>query len=293
MNQKSIHTRGLTSFFTLFGFLVMSITGLILYIVPEGRIAYWVDWRFLGLTKSDWGNIHILSSILFIIAGIFHTWFNWKPLLNYFRDRLTRGLKLRKELGITLAVTVVVVASALFHIPPLGYFLDLNEFIKEKWIVSERYEPPFGHAEQLSLEAFAIKMNIDLEGAAAELRQNGIDFESPEEALEDIARNNGISPMDLYMIIEKFETPMGRDSSRTYTPTMVEVEFGGTGLGNKTLTKICRDMEISLTEAERRLTASGLKMETDETLKSAADRYDLTPIDILKIILVEDFRIQR
>jgi hypothetical protein len=69
MTSRKIHTRGLTSFFTLFGFIIMSITGLVLYIEPAGRVAYWITWQFAGLTKTDWGNIHILSSLLFIVAG--------------------------------------------------------------------------------------------------------------------------------------------------------------------------------------------------------------------------------
>jgi len=82
MSSQNWHTRGLTSLFTTAGFFVMSVTGIAAYIVPQGRIAYWTDWHFLGLSKVQWGNIHIISSLLFIVAGSFHIWFNWKPLLN-------------------------------------------------------------------------------------------------------------------------------------------------------------------------------------------------------------------
>ena len=88
MAGSKIHKRGLTSFFTLFGFLIMSITGLVLYVVPQGRIAYWVTWKFLGMTKTEWGNIHIISSILFILAGAFHIYFNWSILINYFKKKI-------------------------------------------------------------------------------------------------------------------------------------------------------------------------------------------------------------
>ena len=37
--DKGWNKRGLTSLLTLGGFLVMSVTGLLLYIVPQGRIA--------------------------------------------------------------------------------------------------------------------------------------------------------------------------------------------------------------------------------------------------------------
>ena len=56
---------------------------MILYIVPQGRVAYWADWKFWGLTKTDWGNIHINLGLLFLIALFIHIYYNWKPLINY------------------------------------------------------------------------------------------------------------------------------------------------------------------------------------------------------------------
>ena len=44
--------KGLTSFLTLSGFILMTVTGIVLFFEPEGRIAYWTNWTFWGLTKS-------------------------------------------------------------------------------------------------------------------------------------------------------------------------------------------------------------------------------------------------
>ena len=288
MPTRKIHKRGLTSFFTLFGFVIMSVTGLVLYIVPAGRIAYWVDWKFLALTKTDWDNIHILSSVLFIVAGSFHTYFNWKPLMNYFKDRITHGIKLRRELAISSAVSIIVIASALYHIPPLNYLLDLNEYIKEAWIVQDDYEPPFGHAELLSLKVFTKKMDINLAKAAAELKENGIRFENVDQSLEDIARENAISPMDLYMIIKKFEKRDESDQAKIYTPEMVELEFSGAGIGNRNLSAICKMTGIELSIALERLNVRGVTAEKDQTLKKIAENHNLNPVDIMKIMLVAD-----
>jgi hypothetical protein len=61
----------------------MVLTSIILYIVPQGRVAYWADWKLWGLTKTDWGNIHINLGLLFLIALFIHIYYNWKPLINY------------------------------------------------------------------------------------------------------------------------------------------------------------------------------------------------------------------
>jgi len=39
-----------------FSFLIMSYTGIILFLVPKGKIAYWVDWHLFGLSKSQYGE---------------------------------------------------------------------------------------------------------------------------------------------------------------------------------------------------------------------------------------------
>jgi len=205
MQSGKLHKRGLTSFFTLFGFLIMSITGLVLYVEPVGRVAYWTNWQMLGLSKTDWGNIHILSSLLFVVAGVFHTLLNWKPLLNYFRDRITRGIKLGREMAIASVVALWVIVASIFPHPPLSYLLDFNAYLKDVWVVEKHYEPPFGHAELLPLKSFASKMKIDLPAAMAELRAQGLRFDSADQTIEEIAAANEISPMDLYLLIKKFE----------------------------------------------------------------------------------------
>ena len=116
MVNKKINKRGLVSFLTLFGFLIMSLTGLVLYVMPAGRVAYWIHWEMIGLSKDGWGNIHILSSILFIVAGAFHIGLNWKPLMNYFKDKVRRGVKLRRELVISSILSLWIVAVSYTHL---------------------------------------------------------------------------------------------------------------------------------------------------------------------------------
>ena len=289
MAQKKIHTRGLTSFFTLFGFLIMSITGLALYVVPAGRVAYWVNWDLFGLTKTDWGNIHILSSLLFIVAGAFHIYFNWRPLMNYFKSKVTKGFRLKWELAISLAASVLIVVSALHPFPPLGYLLDFNEYVKEAWVVKDDYEPPFGHAELMSLNTFTQKMDINLDSALAEFKDNGLTVGNPEASLEEIAAANGISPMSLYLLIKKFEPRPDTTRDLTYTADQVEIEFSGTGVGNRTLTAICEKTGLDISTARARLADAGIELADDETIKKAAERHDLDPLDIMKIILVEGY----
>jgi hypothetical protein len=73
-------------------------------------------------------------------------------------------------------------------VPPLNYVIQFGDYLKASWVKSKEYEPPFGHAEHLSLRYWRKKTNIDLRMAMAELRDQGIEFESENMTLEHIAR---------------------------------------------------------------------------------------------------------
>ena len=63
--KRPFRTRAFISLVLTFSALVMLVSGLVLYVMPEGRIAYWNDWRLLALDKEQWGAIHTLTSLLF------------------------------------------------------------------------------------------------------------------------------------------------------------------------------------------------------------------------------------
>jgi hypothetical protein len=267
----------------------MSLTGLVLYIVPEGRVAYWIIWKFAWLTRTEWSNIHILSSILFVVAGAFHIYFNWKTLLFYFRDKVAQSIRLRRELAISGLMAVWIVVSSLLNLPPLSYLLDLNNYVKSAWVTNAKYEPPFGHAELLSLKIFSKKMDINLESAVTELRTLGIEFDNFDETLESIARKNNRSPMEIYMLIKKYEPLPLRNEAVSYTPESIEYEFAGSNLGNRTIAAICEKTGLSVDTALSRLAAAGISATGNLTLKEIAAAADSKPIEILKAMLINKY----
>lgn len=104
----------------------MTVTGLVLYFVPEGRVASWVNWEFIGLTKIEWGNIHIVFSIVFAIAGGYHPYLNWKPFMNYISGKFEKTQKFRKELTISSVVTLLVVVGSIYLFPPFNNVIDFS-----------------------------------------------------------------------------------------------------------------------------------------------------------------------
>jgi hypothetical protein len=289
---NGIHGRGLTSLTALTSFLIMTITGIVLYFAPQGRVAYWVFWEFIGLSKTDWGNIHIISSIVFAVAGGFHIYFNWKPLINYLSGKIAGSLKYGKELAAASVLSVIIIAGSIYLFPPFNYVIEFSEYLKNAWVYSKEYEPPFGHAEQTSLRTFTKRMDIDLKKAEAELKAEGIKFHSAKDRLEDIAAANHITPMDIYVVIKKHEKKPAADENITFTPELVDEKFAGTGLGRKALSWVIEDTGIPPELANQRLAQNNIEADGNETLKEIASRYEIDPIEILKVMLVENYAIK-
>jgi len=284
------YPRSLTSLSVMAGFLIMSLSGVVAFVNPQGRIAFWTDWSMLGLTKEQWGDIHILSSLLFVVAGVIHIYYNWRPLMNYLGQKVASGRKHQREIAVTILLSLVIVASAIWKIPPLSYLLDLNAYVKELWVVHKDYEPPFGHAELLSLKVFCQKTNIPLEAAVTALKEKRLTGVDPGRPLRDIAHANGTSPMMLYRHLKSLEAqPQPTAVPVVYTAETVEAQFAGAGIGSKTLTDLAAQTGHGLTQIKSRLSKKGMKVGDDQPLKQLANQNNVQPLELLKAALVDAY----
>jgi len=297
MKKSRWSNRALTSLLTLWGFLIMALTGLVLFIVPHGRIAYWVEWNFLGLSKEQWGDIHSLGMFLFLVAGILHVYFNWKPLIGYLKNRARTSFALRAELVVASLIAVLFVVSSITHLKPLSYVLDLGAHIKDSWVASPDDEPPFGHAEILSFKVFCKKTRIPLDEAMAVMNASGIEGVDESKLLVDIARANGMSSRDLYLKIQHLEAPLWDEpppKDGGLTPERVEEVFAGSGMGRKTIADVAAELGIDPETIEARLRRNGLTFESDQGVKTIAAKNGIgAPMEVLKAMLVDGYAPRR
>ena len=70
--------RKVTSLTALISFVLEIITSVVLYIVPQGRVAYRSDWHLWGLSKTQWSDLHINLGVLLFLTLVLHAYFNWK-----------------------------------------------------------------------------------------------------------------------------------------------------------------------------------------------------------------------
>jgi uncharacterized membrane protein len=290
VRAKAVNVRALMAFIVTWAFAVAIITGTILYVVPQGRVAYWTDWHLIGLAKDGWSNIHIVFGAIFIVSGIWHLYFNWKPFKKYLSERSAGHLHVKREVVIATAGTVLVVVAAIAVVPPVSWLFDLNQTVKQSWVTSPDLEPPYGHAEESSLRALARRTGIDLDPALAKLAADGLAVTGPTDNLKNIARRNDTTPMAVFARIKAFQKAPEAVPGAAYTAEAVEEQFEGTGVGRKTLAEIIEITGVDPETAVRRLAGMDITAGADETLRQIADRHDLAPIQVLQTVLVENFK---
>jgi len=138
MEQNSnmkFNWRAFFSVLSALSFIGMVFTGVILFVIPPGRIANWSGWTLLGLTKHQWVGLHDWFSIIFIVASIFHVYLNWKALVSYFKNKVNKAFALRIEWAFALVICCVVFIGTLVDIKPFSSLLVWNENIKHSWDV--------------------------------------------------------------------------------------------------------------------------------------------------------------
>jgi hypothetical protein len=225
--------------------------------------------------------------------GGFHIYYNWKALIKYLSGKIESVLRYKRELIISGIIFIWVAVSGIWSLPPLVYVSNLGEAIKNSWVTSPELEPPFGHAELVSLQTFCKKQRIPLDQAMLELRNAGFTVDSPKSTLIEIAESKRTSGMGVYEVIKKLEAkPEAIKPGATWTAEKVEETFSGTGLGNKTIGQIIKEMELNPGKAYQRLKAIDIEAKDEDRLKSLADKNNTTPIKLMTTILVEDSQIE-
>jgi len=287
-NKQS--TRSLIAFLVTWSFLVLTVTGVILYIVPHGRIAFWTHWSLLGLEKEQWAGVHMMFGGIFIATGVLHLYYNWKPFKKYLAERMEGHIRVKRELVLSVTLTVLVIALSVLDLPPASWVFNWNAQIKRAWVTSPELEPPYGHAEESSLAGLAKRMDLDLPAAMAALEAEGVRFDSEGDSLERIARANGTTPMAIYAIMQRFASAPGRVVLTGLTPLDVETRYAGSGLGRKSLGELLEQLGLDRTTALRRLREANISAEPQDNVRQLAEQHGDTPIELLKIMLIPGYR---
>ncbi len=267
--ERKFNWRGTASLLAAVSFVVMTVTGVVLYASPQGRVAHWADWRVAGLDKEQWGAVHTTSSLLFMIAAIVHLYFNWRVFLHYIR--VASRFNLKKEMVVTLVVTAVVIAGTVWEVPPFGNIIAAGDRMKAYWEAHSAVAP-YPHAEAATVAEFAQQTGTDAEQLKVRLAAMGVDVNDPATTIGSAARQVGLSPGQLF---EQLGASGGRGAGGG---------GGGSGFGRQTLEQACRAAGVDVQQAIAALAAEGVQAGAGERLRDIADRAGVRPPEIVEMI---------
>jgi len=255
--------------------MVMLLTSIILYIVPHGRIAYWADWRLWGLSKEQWGALHINAGLLLLIAVALHIFYNWKPIVSYLKSRTGEVKLFTGDFSIAVLLVLVCLAGTWAEMPPFSTITDFSEGIKDA--AAERYgEPPYGHAELSSLLILAKRSQIDPDAALEAIGEAGYSVQDKQQTLKEIARENGVSPQQIY---EAMAAGPGHDAAISDVAVPFPVA-PMPGTGSLTLADLCIRHNLDMRKIIRHLGDNGISAAEDMTIKAIGETNQRSPVDI-------------
>jgi hypothetical protein len=309
--RKLFNWRAFVSVLTALSFIGMAFTGVILFVVPPGRIANWSGWTLLGLTKRQWIGLHDWFSIIFVVASVFHVYLNWKLFVSYFKSKVSKAFALRAEWALALVVCIAVFLGTLGGVAPFSSLLVWNENIKYSWD-SPQQRAPIPHAELLTLTELAEQVrDVDLETMLANLKARGIEVESTDVVLGELAESYNMTPARLYNIALGQTGPGrgygglgqggrrgqggrgtggrgGESGQHEFTQGDVSVEHmqGGTGrgIGRMTLKEYCNQMGLDVNAAVKKLQEAGFKAGPNMTIRGIADTAGIHPSEIRMLL---------
>ncbi len=125
--------RGFTSVLALMSFVVVLVSGVVLFFVPPGRVANWSNIQLLGLSKTQWQLLHTSFSLLFVLAAILHLAFNWRPMVTYFKSRPPRRFSFGWQWIIPLLICAAVFIAAAQDRWPLSKLTEWRQEIKQSY----------------------------------------------------------------------------------------------------------------------------------------------------------------
>lgn len=288
--RPSFRARPFASVLLLAGFLVLALSGAILFVSPPGRIANWTGWTLLGLTKHEWGDLHIVFGAAFLAGGVVHALLNLRPMLGYFRRRTWRlpGLEATTALLLALALW----AGTRTHVAPISTLLAWSESLRGSWEDSNR-AAPVAHAELLSLAELARQSGIAPETAVERLTARGLTGVTLDSQVRALAEQASLPPARLYELLQAGDTSHrpGSGAATTQESHRPGSAGGGAagrgpgagqGAGQKTLARWCADEGLELAAVEARIRALGLRADSGQTLRDIArnNGYE-RPFDLL------------
>jgi len=287
MSEKTngqFNYRAFVSVLAGFTFLVMAVTGLVMFFAPSCRIARDTSWTVWGHSKDQWTGVHVWFSLAFVIASAFHIYLNWACLTSYFKNKLRQGLALRTEWIVALVICGVIGLGTLYGVAPFSSLTAWKETFKHS-------------------EVGAGAGGQGWRGGRASVQQGQSYFGSPAGSTGGPSSDPGCqesqtgscetagkscsaeSACDTSRQPQNLMQPSRQGGSCEEGAAQAPVAAGGSfGIGQKTLGQFCADEGIELSWAISRLQSKGLTVRQTMTMREIADGAGVHPRELRSLL---------
>lgn len=270
-----MNPRRIASLTALLSFVVLLVSSVVLYILPHGRVAYWVNWRLCGLDKDQWGALHINVGLLMIVALIVHLVYNWAAVVLYLKNKAKVLKVFTPDFNVALGLTLLCLIGTLAQWPPFSTFIEVSDRCKAS--AADRLgEPPYGHAELSSIKTLCQRMGFDLHAAMGWIKEAGYEVKHAGQTLKEVATVNHVSPRDIYVAMIPPNTQL--TSAQTSRDPLPEIPM--TGTGNLSLNELAGQYLLEVDAVVARLKKEGLEIDPASSLKQVASKHDLHPLEL-------------
>ena len=76
--MNTLRIKAVVSFILLVLFVIVFVSGIVLYLAPSGSIAHKTNWHFLIFDKWQWKKIHTVSAFIMSVVIFVHLFLNRK-----------------------------------------------------------------------------------------------------------------------------------------------------------------------------------------------------------------------
>ncbi|MEW6338303.1 MAG: DUF4405 domain-containing protein [Acidobacteriota bacterium] len=272
MHKPRTGFRVVTSVVMVLGFSILAVSGIVLYMSPQGRVANWTDWRLLGLRKEEWAAVHTLTALVFLVAGLFHVLlFNRTAVWAYLKRSFRNEAPFRWAVTAAGIAVAVVLAGTVAGVAPFATVMDAGQSIKDSWAGASG-NPPVPHMEDMRLSAVAAQAGVTPDAALRALAASGIAVLGDDPLLRTVAAGAGKSPAEVFALLRPASSPPAPPSG--HVP----------GTGRRTVTQIAGDAGVEVSVALGRLAARGIAARGSDTMRELADGAGMTPAEVAAVI---------
>ncbi|MFW5887791.1 MAG: DUF4405 domain-containing protein [Bacteriovoracia bacterium] len=255
-----------------FLFLILAISGIVLFFAPTGRVANWTNWSFLGLGKEQYASLHILISLIIIIAVPIHLYYNWKIFVNALKKN--KYIFTSKESIYAVASAVIIVLLGALIVFPASTLMNIQDSTQKYW-AKNTTKPPYPHAELSTLMEFLKKIDVTQAKAVERMLERNIKFNNFNQTIQEIARNNDMSPAKLHQIVVSSESAPTEQKNGT-------ISSEDSSLSIK---EISQKFDIPLPKVLERLNDNKYYINSfNQTVAEVAAKYKVNSSLILNII---------